>query len=210
MCKFVEKSWFLIWYIAEHILAVTLYQILKVILGNSQWDIWDPELQSLRFLGLRGIHHSLTIIRARTYSLYRYFLIQWENGRTLPRFMMSWVDIPSGLKIYQGRRAQGNREGILRPDGILNFTSVRRCMFSVSFHVTMFQCWDNFTSFIVDMNRDSVISLTLGATHHRAITDHWQLFDNLTLTTYYNLLFRIGQKITFTGWMNNFFSLCLQ
>ena len=168
MCRFVEKSWFLMWYTPERILAVTLYQILKVILGNSQWDVWDPELQSLGVLGV--------------------FII-----------LLPPQDCPRA-------KTQGNGKDISRPDGILNFTSVRRCMFSVSFHVTMFQCWDNFTSFIVDMNRDSVISITLGATHHRAITDHWQLCDNLTLTTYYCLLFRIEQQITFTGWMNRQFS----
>ena len=48
-------------------------------------------------------------------------------------------------------KTQGNGKDISRPDGIL-------CTYSVSFQV--------------DMNRDNVISITLGATHHRAITDH--------------------------------------
>ena len=114
------------WYTPERILAVTLYQILKVILGNSQWDVWDPELQSLGVLGV--------------------FII-----------LLPPQDCPRA-------KTQGNGKDISRPDGILNLTSVGQCTYSVSFQV--------------DMNRDSVISITLGATHHRAITDHWQLCDN--------------------------------
>ena len=59
----------------------------------------------------------------------------------------------------------------------------------------------NFTRFY----RDSVISMTLGAPH-RAITNHWQLCQNLTLTTYYSRL-RVEQEITFTGWMNKVYIL---